>query len=111
MATVKKGTAKLKVQVKEGRIGYYNNVRWRSGQCFVLNNENDFSKHWMVWVEDERRREDRPMSGKQALDKAVLAIRGGESTEGITTDSGSASEMRGGPATPASGSSGDQEVI
>lgn len=77
----------LRVRVKDGRIGYYNSVRWRSGQVFELNSPKDFSEKWMEKVNPATRL-DRPMSGKQALDKAVEAIRGGNSINGLVTDAG-----------------------
>lgn len=77
----------MKVRVREGRIGYYNAVRWRSGQVFELNSPKDFSEKWMEKVAPATR-VDRPMSGKVALDKAVEAIRGGGSSLGLITDPG-----------------------
>lgn len=75
----------LRVRVRDGRIGYYNNVRWRQGQVFKLNKKEDFSTKWMEWAPAARL--DRPMSGPQALDKAVQAIKGGQGTNGLVTDS------------------------
>ena len=76
---------RVRVQVKTGRIGYYNNVRWRQGQVFQLNKPADFSSLWMAKV-DPSTKLDRPMSGPQALDKAVQTIKGGGSTDGLVTD-------------------------
>lgn len=42
------------ILVKATRIGYYNLIRFREGDTFYLNDEEDFSKRWMVAVDANR---------------------------------------------------------
>jgi len=72
------------IKVRAIRVGYYDHVRRREGDVFIIANEQAFSEKWMEQV-DPRTRE-RTTSAKQALEREHDAILGGRVTGGATGD-------------------------
>lgn len=47
-------TTRTDILVKATRLGYYNLIRYRPDSTFYLNDEEDFSRRWMVAVDANR---------------------------------------------------------
>jgi len=72
------------IKVRAIRMGYYDHIRRREGDVFVIANEQAFSDKWMEKV-DPRTRE-RTTSAPQALRQQHDEILGGKVTGGATGD-------------------------
>jgi len=72
------------IKVRATRMGYYDHIRRREGDVFIIANKAAFSKMWMEEV-DPRTRE-RTTSAPQALRQAHDEILGGKVTGGATGD-------------------------
>lgn len=74
----------IKVRVKEGETGYYDHVRRRAGDVFIIANRRAFSTRWMEEV-NPRTRESHS-TAQQAIDKKHDEILGGQSSRATGDD-------------------------
>lgn len=74
----------IKVRVKEGETGYYDHVRRRAGDVFIIANRRAFSKRWMEEVNP--RTPERVSTATSALREQHDAILGGRAQERRPSD-------------------------